>query len=206
MLGFFFIAYGINMMISSNAGLSPWGVFQQGLSFVTKLTYGQISQIVGFVIIVCTIPLKVYPGIGTVLNMYFCGFFVDFIKNHCYLFYADTLYMKYVIFFVGLVIFTYGIFLYISCNLGAGPRDGLMVGLIKLTKIKATYIKPAIELTVLTIGFFIGGTIGLGTLVSAFIGGRILDLFFNIHKYDPKTAQHVNIKQMFFNQHVNIRC
>ena len=200
-LGFFFLAYGINMMIISNAGLNPWGVFQQGLSKVTSLSFGQISQIVGLIMIILTLPFKIYPGIGTLLNMYFCGLFVDVTKDLCFIFNTNTVFTQYLVYFLGLILFTYGIFLYISCNLGAGPRDGLLIGLIKKTKINATFIKPAIELTVLIIGYLIGGTVGLGTLISAFFGGRILDLFFHLHHYDPKIATHTTIMQMIQKRH-----
>lgn len=195
-IGFVLCSLGITLMLTANIGLNPWGTFTSGLVSITHLSFGRLSQLIGLSIIVLTIPLKVVPGVGTILNMIFIGLFIDLFKSFGFLVQPSTFFTQLLMCLVGLVIFSYGVYMYISCGLGAGPRDGLMLSLIKITGKSATVIRPAIEVTVTFLGFILGGPLGIGTVLVALLGGKILDVIFTLHHYDPKSTEHKNLMHL----------
>lgn len=184
-LGFTIIAIGIHMTLLADLGMNPWGTFHQGVMLNTPLTFGQVTQLTGLVVILFSLLLKIYPGVGTVLNMLLIGIIVDLIAYIQPIQIPNNLSLRLLYLLIGMVLFNYGVYVYISCNIGAGPRDGLLVGLVKITGKKVTYIRPAIEVTILTIGILLGGTFGLGTFVNALGGGWMLHQIFVFHHYDP---------------------
>ncbi|TYB30497.1 MAG: membrane protein [Candidatus Mcinerneyibacterium aminivorans] len=196
-IGFFVLALGIVIMYKAGIGMTPWGTFHVGLMKVAGLTLGRISQIVGLLVILLSMFLKIYPGIATVLNMFFIGFFIDLINPLNIYPQPGSKILQCLMCLAGLWIFSLGIYLYISCGLGAGPRDGLMVGLIKITGFSASYIKPAIEITILISGIILGGPFGIGTFLIAILGGKFLDIIFNIADYDPAETEHLSFLQFF---------
>ncbi len=186
LLGFVFCAYGLAQMKNVGIGLNSWGTLNLGLALKTGLKFGVISQLLGLTIILLSLTLKIYPGIGTILNMFFIGLFVDIIDKYNLIFFSENYILKVIILFWGLIVLNFGIYSYLKHELGAGPRDGLMVGLIKITGISVKYIKPAIEITVLIIGFLLGGTVGIGTILATLFGGYILEQIFNWKNFNPK--------------------
>lgn len=197
LFAFLFCAYGIAQMKNLNIGMHSWATLNLGITNITDLKFGFISQLVGLTIILISLLLKIYPGIGTLLNMYFIGLFIDIIDKYHLTLVPENYFLKFFLLFLGLGIFSYGIYSYLHYELGAGPRDGLMIGLVKTTKISVKYIKPSIELTVLIIGVLLGGTVGLGTIIVTFSGGYILDLMFKWKKFNPKETNQRKITDYF---------
>lgn len=196
-LGFIIIAIGINLTIYADMGLNPWGTFHQGVSAITGLKFGLISQLTGVLIIALSLFIKIFPGIGTLLNMYFIGFLVDLFDGLSFIPIPDSMSIKVVYLIIGTIMFNYGIYVYLSCELGAGPRDGLLVGLVKLTGINVSVMRPIIEITILVTGIFLGGSYGLGTLFNALLGGSILHYIFLFHKFNPKETKQMVITDFF---------
>lgn len=186
LLAFILIAYGILQMKDANIGMHAWATLNLGLMNITSLNFGQLSQIIGLVIILFSLSLKIYPGLATILNMFFIGFFIDLLDGYSVTVQPTSLITQIIVFIFGMIIFNYGIYQYLKYELGAGPRDGLMVGLVKITKISVTYIRPAIEITVLIIGYLLGGKVGIGTLLASFTGGYVLHVIFDFHGFNPK--------------------
>ncbi len=192
-LGFIVIALGIQLTLKANMGMNPWGTFHQGVSMIAPISFGQVTQITGFVIIIFSLFIKIYPGIGTILNMLLIGFIVDFIEGLAFIPMADGLFYRTIYLLIGTFLFNYGVYVYLSCELGAGPRDGLLVGLVKITGAKVSYVRPSIELTVLSIGILMGGTFGVGTILNAVAGGYILNTIFERNNFNPKTTKQMVI-------------
>jgi uncharacterized membrane protein YczE len=189
LLGFAFLSFGIVLTMRADLGMNAWGVFHQGLSVQTGLTFGLITILLGLVILGFSIwLLKTKIGIGTVLNVLVVGVMID-ISDYLFTFIPETTIEKTVLLVIGLFVMTFGRALYISTGLGEGPRDGLFVGLHLLTKYEIKYIKPAIEFTVLLFGFLLGGTVGLGTLVIIVASGYLVQTYFKVLHYDPKTSK-----------------
>lgn len=185
LIAFVIIAYGIVQMKNVNIGMNSWATLNLGVSFKTGIDYGKASQLIGLIIILFSVFLKIYPGIGTVLNMYFIGLFVDIIDKYNVVIIPENSILKIIALFWGNIVFCYGVYSYLKFEMGAGPRDGLLVGLVKITGVSVKYIKPMIEITVLLIGFLLGGTIGIGTFIVTFSGGYVLNEIFKQNNFDP---------------------
>lgn len=197
LFGFFLFAVAILLALYSNLGMSPWDVFHMGVVNHTVLSLGQTSQIVGLVLIVLSIFLGVIPGIGSVFNMIFIGLFIDLINNTGILTTPGSMLGKILMLISAVIIMGIATYFYLRVELGAGPRDGLMEGLvIKLNK-PVWLIRGSIEMTALILGFFMGGPVGIGTFLLAVAIGPSVACAFRIGKYDPKKAQHMNLNGLY---------
>lgn len=196
LLGFAIIAVGIVMMKNANLGMNPWGTFHLGVHLKTGISFGQVSQLTGLLIIGIASLLKIYPGLGTVLNMFLIGAFIDVVDYSSIIPTSEDLFVQLLMITVGTLLFSYGIYYYLMTGFGGGPRDGLMIGLVKITHQPVRYIKAAIELIVIIIGFFLGGTIGIGTIIAVFLGSFSLDYFFSRKKINPKDIPRIHFRSM----------
>jgi len=187
-IAFLIIAYGMVQMKDVAIGMHAWATLTLGLMKITNLNFGQLSQLIGLTIILISMTIKIYPGLATLLNMFFIGFFIDLIDPFPITFVPDSFLLRLFAFYLGIIIFSYGIYFYLSFEMGAGPRDGLMVGLVKLTGYRVAYVRPAIELTVLVLGAILGGKLGIGTILISITGGYILDWIFQLKKFDAKNT------------------
>lgn len=187
-VGFLIMSVGITLNIRAGLGLSSWNIFHNGLENVIPLTFGQIIQIVGLIILVLSVVfLKSKVGPGTILNILLVGFFIDTSKEIISVI-PDLLIMRILFLACGILLMTFGRALYISTRLGPGPRDGLFVGLSRVTQIDVKYIKPAIEFTVLVIGYLLGGVFGIGTIITIVISGYLVQFFFTVLGFDSKST------------------
>ncbi|MCT4595472.1 MAG: DUF981 family protein [Anaeromicrobium sp.] len=204
-IGFLLCAYGIAQMKGANIGMNSWGTLNLGTANKFNIEFGQASQIIGILILLFSLTLKIYPGVGTILNMIFIGMFIDMIDKVHIIWRPETYLLKVLSLFLGLLVFSYGAYFYIKQELGAGPRDGLMVGLIKITGLSATYIKPGIEITVLVIGYILGGLVGIGTVLVTLCGGYILNKIFLLKGFDPKETNQRKIYDYFVEVREGVR-
>ncbi len=185
-LAFTICGYGTIQIKVVNLGMEPWDTLVLGISDKAGMDFGKATQFVGFVIILFSIAVKIYPGMATILNMIFIGFFADIVSKFNIVLSPQNYFLKIIVLFYGNFILSYGLYSYLKFELGAGPRDGLMVGLVKVTGLDVKYIKPGIELMALLVGYLLGGTVGIGTIISTFIGGYMLDRIFRWKGFDPK--------------------
>ena len=190
LLGFIVYGLAIVVMIHANVGLSPWDVLHQGLSFKSGITMGQASIMVGLVIVILDAALGEGVGWGTVLNMIFIGVFLDIIKSMNIVPVADNLFMGIVMMIIGIIISAIATVLYLGAGLGSGPRDGLMLALNKKFSKPVGAIRMCIELTVLVCGWILGGSVGLGTIISAFGLGYAIQIGFKICRINSKEIKH----------------
>jgi uncharacterized membrane protein YczE len=165
-------------------GLGPWDVLHLGISRHTPLTFGQANIVVGAIIIFAGLLLRAYPGVATILNMLLIGVFVDLQLRWNWLpdFTSAPLLVRLLIDIAGVFITGIGTALYISPRLGAGPRDGLMMRLHALTKKRIAIVRAVLECSALVAGFFLGGTVGIGTLIFAFGVGPCVEVGFYLIK------------------------
>lgn len=160
------MSLGIVMIIKADLGASPWDVLHIGLYKQIGLTIGTWSIIVGFFILfLSSFLLKRLPQIGAFLNMISVGIFIDMFMMVPFLVTPETFIGKLMMLLLGLLINGYGMGIYISAKVGAGPRDSLMLALTEISKWKVQYIRFGMEIIVLTIGWLLGGPVFVGTLV-----------------------------------------
>ena len=165
---------GIAVMVLAGLGLGPWDVLHQGLSNRTGIPIGTVGILVGAVVLVLWVPLRQRLGIGTVLNTILIGLTIDVVLLLAPAF--EPLWLRWVGMLVGVLLYAGGSALYIGAGLGPGPRDGLMTGLAERGS-SIRLVRTGIELTVLALGWALGGTIGVGTVVLALSVGPLLQLF-----------------------------
>lgn len=194
-LGLFLFAAGVVMNLYSGLGMSPWGVLQVGLAQNTAFSLGQISQLVGLAVLAIGWRMGFPPGLATFMNMYLIGFFIDMIIRHDLLPKPVTLTQQYLLLIGGISLIGAGSYFYLDPKLGAGPRDGLMMGLVHKTDLPVSIVRGAIELTVLAMGYTLGGPVGVGTLITALTIGYSVQLAFRLGGYDRK-AEHMNLYQL----------
>jgi uncharacterized protein len=191
--GLFVIANGIVFTINARIGVNPWDVLHIGLSTKIGLTIGQVMQGVGLLLIVFSYFFKVKPSIGTILNMIFLGLFVDLVIASGYVPQPELLWLRIVLYICGVVLFGFGVAFYISPNLGAGPRDSLMLALTRASRFRVGTIRTFIEVTVATVGYFLGGPLGIGTVIFALSIGLFMELGFSTVNKIKKTKVYSRI-------------
>lgn len=165
---------GIALMIRASIGLGPWDVLHQGISIHTGWPMGRVSILVGALLMISWFPLGERPGPGTLLNIVLIGLFLDL-----FLGILPTLtWLPGQIFqmVAGIVVMGVGSGLYLSASLGAGPRDGLMMALVRRTGLSVRMVRTGIELVALGGGWALGGSIGIGTLAFALGVGPVVQL------------------------------
>ena len=165
-LGLIFFGLGEGLLIVSLTGASPWSVLAQGISLNVDLSIGTITLFISIGVLFFWLPLNQKPGIGTILNALIVAVMIDI----CIKFVpAQENYIPQLILAVTAVLITgFGGGIYLVANLGAGPRDGLMVGLQKKTNMPIATVRAFLEISVVAIGWYLGGTVGIGTLLFAF--------------------------------------
>lgn len=174
LMGLIILALGISMTIKGyRLGIGPWDVFHVGLNNKFGLTIGTWSILTGLVIILSTaLVLKELPKIGTWINMVLLGVFID-IFNWIIPNYTGLL-PQAIIFIAGIVVMSYGIGIYMSPNVGAGPRDSLMLVFVEKFGFSIKLVRTSIEVIVALGGWLLGGPVGIGTVIIALLLGQIV--------------------------------
>lgn len=188
--GLFLYATGIVLTINANIGLSPWDVFHQGFSNTVGITMGQANIIGGFAIIIYNAFVGEKIGWGTVSNMIFIGIFVDILMLNSLIPVFHNIILQVIMMGLGMLVIGAATYFYISVGLGSGPRDGLMIALTKKTNKSVRFIRSCIEITVVVLGFLLGGSFGIGTLIMAFAMGPCVQFVFKLFKFNVKGVKH----------------
>ena len=165
-IGLSIFGIGDALLITSGAGNSPWTVLSQGISQISGWGIGVTTFLTSLVVLLFWIPLKQKPGLGTILNVAIISIAIE--VSLPYLPQPDSYALQVVEAGFGILLVGFGSGLYLTTNLGPGPRDGLMSGLQRVTNLPVAGVRTAIEVVVVFLGWLLGGTIGLGTLMFAF--------------------------------------
>ncbi|RPG03456.1 MAG: hypothetical protein CBE06_000745 [Pelagibacteraceae bacterium TMED246] len=170
---FFFLCFGLSLfglgeglLLVSYTGASPWSVLAQGISFHVNLSIGTITFFISLFVISLWIFLKQKPGIGTLFNAIIIAVMIDICLN--YVETPETYFYKIILAVSAVLLVGLGSGFYLIANLGPGPRDGLMTGLQEKTNLPIALVRALLEITVVSIGWYLGGTLGVGTLLFAF--------------------------------------
>jgi len=170
---FFFLCFGLilfglgeGLLIVSTSGASPWSVLAQGIFLNVGLSVGLITILISIAVLLLWYPLKQIPGIGTILNALIIGIMIDFCIR--YVPTPENYISQILLGAIAVIIVGLGGGIYLVANLGPGPRDGLMIGLQKITNLPIASVRAFLEISVMSIGWYLGGTVGIGTLLFAF--------------------------------------
>ena len=165
-LGLTLFGLGEGLLIVSFAGASPWTVLAQGISLNVDLSIGTITLFLSIGVLIFWLPLNQKPGIGTILNALIVAVMID--VSIAFIPTPENYISQLLLAFIAVLTVGLGGGIYLVANLGAGPRDGLMVGLQQKTNLPIAAVRAFLEITVVSIGWYLGGTVGVGTLLFAF--------------------------------------
>ena len=165
-LGLTLFGLGEGLLVVSFAGASPWTVLAQGISLNVDLSIGTITLFLSIGVLIFWLPLNQKPGIGTILNALIVAVMIDI--SIALISTPENYISQLLLAFIAVLTVGLGGGIYLVANLGAGPRDGLMVGLQQKTNLPIAAVRAFLEITVVSIGWYLGGTVGVGTLLFAF--------------------------------------
>ena len=191
-LGLVLFGVGEAILIAAGSGVSPWTVLAQGVMNLTTWSVGFSTFIISGSVLLLWIPLRQTPGIGTILNVIIVATVIDFSLHYLPITGNSSLQVIYAL--AGVLITGIGGGIYLTANLGAGPRDGLMTGLQRISGAPIAWVRNGIEVTAVIAGWTLGGVVGIGTLLFAFLIGPSVALTFFIlskivtHK-DPRSSE-----------------
>ncbi len=174
-LGLWLYGASMAMMVESHLGLDPWDVLHDGISKRLPLSFGTVVIVTGALVLLLWVPLRQLPGLGTVANVVVIGLATD--ATLAALHEPAGLAARGALLAAGIVLNGVAGGLYIGAQLGPGPRDGLMTGLVRRTGWSVRTVRTSIEVGVLAFGFLLGGTVGIGTVAYALMIGPLVQLF-----------------------------
>lgn len=164
-IGLAIFGLGEALLIAAGYGVSPWTVFAQGLTTITGWSIGFATFVTSISVLILWVPLRQTPGIGTISNAIIIALVLEYILPYLPRFELEVLQVSQAV--LGVIVTGFGGALYLISNLGPGPRDGLMTGLQRLTNLPIASVRASLEISVVIIGWSLGGTVGLGTVLFA---------------------------------------
>jgi uncharacterized membrane protein YczE len=192
-VGLFLFGLAVALMLEARIGLDPWSSFHEALSLRSGLSFGRVSQGVGLILIVFSlVVLSVRPGVATVCNMLFIGPWVDLLREQPWFPTTAGGLPGTAQFLVAIAIMGLATAVYIGARLGAGPRDGLSMGISRRAGKSLRMTRNGVEITVLAFAAVLGGSIGLGTLVFAALMGPTMQASLRLFgvSHDPSPTLH----------------
>lgn len=169
---------GDSLFIQANIGNAPWTVLAEGITLKTNLSIGWATFCVSVFVLLIWIPLKERPGFGTLSNIVLIALFIE-LGTHIFP-EVDTIAAGVAYDLIGIALVGFGSALYITCGLGPGPRDGAMTGIHHRTGVRVGRVRMGIEVTVLLVGWSLGGTVGIGTALFALLIGQSVAIFLGL--------------------------
>ena len=197
-IGLALSAYGIGMTIYADLGLAPWDVFNQGVAlqlqkhFGIEVMMGTVSQVTCGFIIIIVLLLKEPIGVSTILDTILFGGFLNFFMKHNLLPSTEIYALRCVLLGAGFAVWAIGVYMYMQPQLGAGPRDSLMIALAK-RNISVGLARNSTEMFALAVGWLCGGKVGIGTIISVFFIGYVLQFVFKLVKFDAAKVKNESL-------------
>lgn len=195
--GLFVFSFGVHLTIFANIGLAPWDCLGMGIAKHTPLNYGLSMTIMAVIILGIDLILKERIGFGTVIDAMLTGNFVQMFNDINPFSLNKGLYSGILIMIAGFVFMAAGMMIYMKGSQCCGPRDALLVGLGKrFPKIPIGLVEIALWTVVLAIGWLLGGPVGIGTLVSTFGAGLVMQVIYYIVHFEPRNIRHRDIREI----------
>ncbi|SNY61962.1 YitT family protein [Enterobacter sp. CC120223-11] len=184
--------YGVSiaMYVRAGLGVDPWDVFHLGVSQQLSADFGTVMIVTGALVLLLWIPIRQRPGLGTVSNVIVLGLAAN--ATLSVLGTPDSLWLQSGLLIAAVMLNAVATGMYIGAGFGPGPRDGLMTGIHARTGWSIRAIRTTIEITVLVIGYFLGGSVGVGTLVYALAIGPLIQLCLPWFQVKPSTTSSLN--------------
>ena len=191
-------SFGVHLTIAANIGLAPWDCLGMGIAKHTPLGYGSSMVLIGVCAIVIQLILQERIGFATLFDALITGkltqLFIDispYPENH-------SLWLGIVFMLFGFLFIALGMYVYMSAECGCGPKDGLLIAIGKrMPKIPIGVVEMLLWTVVTLIGWLLGGSVGIGTVISTFGAGAVMHLFYTVIHFEPRKLRHRSIKETF---------
>ena len=195
--GLLVFAFGVHLTIFAKIGLAPWDCLGMGIAKHTPLNYGLSMTVMAVLIVGIDYLLKEHIGFGTIIDALLTGNFVQFFNDLNFLPENQNMWLGILIMLAGFVFMALGMWIYMSQGQGCGPRDALLVGIGKrLPRIPIGLVEIMQWGVVLLLGFLLGGPVGIGTLISTFGAGLVMQLVYNIIRFEPRSIRHRSVLEI----------
>ncbi len=192
--GLFVFALGVHLTIFANIGLAPWDCLAMGMSYHTPLNYGLSVTVISLTIVAVDLLLRESIGCGTVLDALLAGKFIQLFNDLNPLPENHSVWLGVCIMLAGFAVMAVGMWIYMSGGQGCGPRDALLVGLGKrLLRLPIGIVEILLWAVVLAAGWLLGGPVGIGTVLSTFGAGAVMQLVYNVIRFEPRDIRHQNV-------------
>ena len=192
--GLLVFAFGVHLTIYANIGLAPWDCLGMGVAKHTPLNYGVAMTLIALTVLGIDILLKEKIGFGTVIDALLTGNFVQMFNSLNPFAANDRLWVGVLLMLAGFVFMAVGMAIYMKSEQGCGPRDALLVGLGKrLPKVPIGIVEVLLWAVVLLAGWLLGGPVGIGTLISTFGAGLVMQLVYQAIRFEPRKLKHRDV-------------
>ena len=193
-LGLLVFAFGVHLTIYANIGLAPWDCLGMGVSYHTPLNYGLSMTTIAVLILPIDLALRERIGFGTIIDALLTGNFVQMFNDLNPLPENRSVWLGIVIMLSGFVFMALGMLIYMKAAQGCGPRDSLLVGLGKrMPRLPIGVVEIILWAAVVLIGWLLGGPVGIGTLISTFGAGAVMQLVYNVLHFEPRDIRHRDV-------------
>ena len=190
-IGLFVFAFGVHLTIFANIGLAPWDCLGMGISYHTPLNYGLSMTLIALTVLGIDMLLKEKIGFGTIIDALLTGNFVQFFNSFNPFKENENIWLGIILMLIGFVFMALGMEIYMKSEECCGPRDALLVGLGKrMSKIPIGIVEIILWALVLLIGWLLGGPIGIGTLISTFGAGLVMQFVYSLMHFEPRQLKH----------------
>lgn len=190
-IGLFVFAFGVHLTIFANIGLAPWDCLGMGISYHTPLNYGLSMTLIALTVLGIDVLLKEKIGFGTIIDALLTGNFVQFFNSFNPFKLNDKLWLGIIIMIIGFVFMALGMEIYMKSEQCCGPRDALLVGLGKrMPKVPIGIVEVILWGVVLLFGWLLGGPVGIGTLISTFGAGVVMQFVYTLIRFEPRDLKH----------------
>ena len=193
-LGLLVFAFGVHLTIYANIGLAPWDCLGMGVSYHTPLNYGLSMTTIAVLILLIDLALRERIGFGTIIDALLTGNFVQLYNDLNPLPENRSLWLGVLVMLTGFVFMALGMMIYMKAAQGCGPRDSLLVGLGKrMPRLPIGVVEIILWSAVVLIGWLLGGPVGIGTLISTFGAGAVMQLVYNMLHFEPRDIRHRDV-------------
>ena len=190
-IGLFVFAFGVHLTIFANIGLAPWDCLGMGISYHIPLNYGLSMTLIALTVLGIDMLLKEKIGFGTIIDALITGNFVQFFNSFNPFKVNENIWLGIILMLIGFVFMALGMEIYMKCEECCGPRDALLVGLGKrMPKIPIGIVEIILWALVLLIGWLLGGPVGIGTLISTFGAGLVMQFVYSLMHFEPRQLKH----------------
>ncbi len=193
-VGLIVFAFGVHLTIYANIGLAPWDCLGMGISYHTPLNYGLSMTTIAVVILLVDLYLHERIGYGTIIDALLTGNFIQMFNDVNPLSENNYIWLGMIILFIGLVFMALGMWIYMKAAQCCGPRDSLLIGLGKrMSRLPIGAVAFILWFVILIIGWLLGGPVGVGTLLSTFGAGAVMQFIYNLLRFDPREIVHKDV-------------